>query len=617
MKHIEKYLNKFNLSILGVGMLAVAIFILISLRTALSAVGDDLSSLDIDDILTIFMSASSSLRTAFYLFILLLIAAVVIIAGSAFKYVYSREKSLCYVIYMFSGAVTAYTSIKILIFVSVARKLVAAGVQGGLAVLGGSFDADLLGLASNATGLIETGLALYGLVKYTLIGLIFMGAYAGYCIYSIKKHGSVYDDLFGHAEADVNGAEVFEAGMEKAKEAGMAIGKKTQEASESITEKIKGMTRKQKIGVVSVIAAIFIVFGGFKIYDAFFNFDKINLMEGMNQPTFSGYDGEGIVDDYPSMGDIDYDMTKSGMAEFLNDVTYTMDKTEGLSNGDEVIITALYSEATAKALKVKVTEDTMTVKVEGLTERFADGNAIPEKSVKKIGQVMDQYVEDNAKNLYSYYFDDEKTSCKRLDLIFARQENREYEWAGYDDKVLGIYQIAGEEETRYLVVSTDCEINSATDFDALGCEDGYLKSHFVYGMAQYLENNDEYILTTIGEAEKASKTLEDWYSSSLARAARIIYPITIYPSNWSWRDTWEVSVEENTVTYEYHYETTFDDDLVSDMKKSIKKTMDEEKADFKKIVSMFEEQSGIKDLTLKVKYVDEKGTVLYNKEFTK
>lgn len=602
MKYIEKYLNKINLSILGVVILVAAIFMLISFNTALNAVGDDLLRLEVDDVFTLFMSASASLQTAFYLFILLLIAAIVLLAGGLFRYVYHKEKSLCYVIYIFSGAVTAYTSIKVLVFVSGIKELVSANV-------------DLLGAASNATGLIETGVALYGLVKYTLIGLFFMGVYAIYCIFSIKKRSSVYNDLFGYEDIDVNGTGVFESGMEKAKEAGMAIGDKTQEATESITEKIKGMTRNQKIGIISVIAAIIIVFGGFKIYDTFFNFDKINLMENMNQPTFSGYDGEGVVDGYPSMGDIDYDMTKSGMAEFLHDVTYTLDKTEGLSNGDEVTITAKYSEATAKALKVKVTEDTMTVKVGGLIERYADGNAIPESDVKKIGEVMDQYAEEETRN--SYYFHDEKISWERLELIFARQEKQENERDGYNDRVLGLYRLVSKDDTKYLMISTNCEINSTTNFDMLGCEKSYLKDHFVYGMREFLENDDEYILTTIGESEKTFETLENWYSSSLARTARIVYPITMHPSSWRWRETWKVSVEENTVIYEYHYETAFDDDFVSDMKKSIKKTMDEEEADFKKIVSKFEEQSGIEDLSLKVRFVDEKGTVLYSEEFTK
>ena len=64
-------------------------------------------------------------------------------------------------------------------------------------------------------------------------------------------------------------------------------------------------------------------------------------MENMTAPTFTGYDGEGYMESGPEMGNIDYDRTTPGAEDFMNSITYSVDKTENLSNGDEVTITAI------------------------------------------------------------------------------------------------------------------------------------------------------------------------------------------------------------------------------------------------------------------------------------
>ena len=467
----------------------------------------------------------------------------------------------------------------------------------------------MLGLIPDTISLYTEIFPIVGIIFYSLIGAIGTGIYAVYLLYMLKRQpiqGAGMESVIMAAptgiEAGKNSNQVFESDVQKAKA-----------ARKSIAKNIKALSRKQKIGIISAIAVVIVGFSGFKIYDTFFNYDEIDLVERMSQPTFSGYDGDGIVATYPAMGNLDYDRTKPGIEEFINSVTYKVDKEDGLSNGDKVTVTAEYSAETAKSLKIKVIKDSITVKVSGLIGRFKDGNEIKKEDVKLIIAAMDAKAEIVAKDNYDYR--DESYTYKRLALLYARDEEKTYDDEFYNDKVLGIYQTVCGDDTEYFVVESYGSVNSQTDFENMEYSAGYFDDHFAYALEPYLKEEAAYTLTDIGMDEKKYKTVEDWYAGSFSAISTVVYPATVHPSLRA--DLWEVIVKGNTITYEYTFDERCSKDELGDKKAEISKAMEGEVSAFGRIASIIEEKSGIKNVTITVRYIDKKDTVLYSGDFTK
>ena len=610
MKIMNKYLTKFQLSIIGVGMLVVSLLTVLKLNSTIGTLINNLSDMDdIEDILLFAMSASSNLKICIYLYMILFIASILQIAGSVVQYIYRKRREISYVVYFFFGCMTVYGGVKLLLFVSGVKKLVSVGMQGATALLGGSLDADLLGAASGFMGVIKNGISLVGVINYTLIGVIFMGLYAGYCIYAMKK-GIMPDSEALDEKMDDGDAFTFESGLanvreasvyagEKAKETSIAVGEKTREASRSIFEKMKALTRKQKIIAGSLIAAVIIAIGGCGIYNTFFNYDKIDLITDMTMPTFSGYDGEGTVDVYPDIGGVDYDMTRADVSEFINDVSYSIDKTENLSNGDEVTVTATYSEQTAKALKIKVTEDTMTITVEGLIERYKDGDDISKDDLNSITAAM----EEKAQAVADDYFD-EKADCERMAVLFAKAREKNY--GAYDDKLFGIYRLTHENQTSYVRVEVSGEMNKSVDVAGLQCEASWIYDNLKDALGSYADDDYGYVVTQIGASKKTAETLEDYVDIDIVVKAEL---------EALQSEEMSVTIKGNMITYCYTFDFEIEEEEIKELKSQLKDEVEEEKDTFIGIASKIEEESGIEGITVKVKYVDKNGSTIYSHDF--
>ena len=93
----------------------------------------------------------------------------------------------------------------------------------------------------------------------------------------------------------------------------------------------------------------------------------------------------------------------------------------------------------------------------------------------------------------------------------------------------------------------------------------------------------------------------------------IIYPIIVYPALTS--GSWEVSVDGNSITYEYDYGETLKGEQLKSVKESFSDAMDESDEDFKGLITKLKKQSGISGITLTVKFLDEENHVLFSREF--
>ena len=104
---------------------------------------------------------------------------------------------------------------------------------------------------------------------------------------------------------------------------------------------------------------------------------SIDLADVMLEPTVGGYDGSGVIvepitaDESKAQDIIDSakdDYEKEKRIQFLESIVYTPDRSEGLSNGDNVKIWASYDNDLANELKPKITGTETTVRIGGLEE---------------------------------------------------------------------------------------------------------------------------------------------------------------------------------------------------------------------------------------------------------
>lgn len=178
------------------------------------------------------------------------------------------------------------------------------------------------------------------------------------------------------------------------------------EKNERIEKKAKSI--KKALACV-LVAAIGVT--SYLVYDNFFHYEEVDLFSGQAELAAEGYNGEGVIeasvqesydngyayygamDDDEDYDDEDYDDDESSdtptqeeiaMSEFAGSVTYSFDKSNKLSNGDKVTVTAKYDKDLAKKAKIKVKDDKKSFTVSGLKERFKkDGSDISKKDIEQ------------------------------------------------------------------------------------------------------------------------------------------------------------------------------------------------------------------------------------------
>lgn len=244
-------------------------------------------------------------------------------------------------------------------------------------------------------------------------------------------------------------------------------------------QEIRPISRKTKVIVLTVIAVIVIGLAGFTIYEKFFDFEKIDLMKGIEPPTVAGYSGTGYVEGVNDEGYLDAVVKENAKTEagarFLETVSYKVDKVNGLNNGDTLVVKAVYDEEGAKEAKIKVTNDTLQCKVDGLIERFANGeelkNTVGEEGVSTAVNMLQKYVIDNHSGMKVTH---EKT-------YFSREDGEDPE-KEYQDYLVCVFRVK-DEYNDYHVWSSLSPINKSTEFGKLRdlIADGALEANECYG----------------------------------------------------------------------------------------------------------------------------------------
>ena len=77
----------------------------------------------------------------------------------------------------------------------------------------------------------------------------------------------------------------------------------------------------------------------------------------------------------------------------------------------------------------------------------------------------------------------------------------------------------------------------------------------------------------------------------------------------------EMTISDNTLSYTYVYDQNFDDETIKLLSEQLKNAIEPISGTFTNIKSALEEETGIKDIVVKVVYADKDDTVIYQKEF--
>ncbi len=176
---------------------------------------------------------------------------------------------------------------------------------------------------------------------------------------------------------------------------------------------------------------------------------KLDLVSGV-EVTFNNESGAGTA--YVSKQNIDYDLNDAAVGIFVGSVTYQIEPSEGLANGDKVTVKAVYSKETAKKAKIKVTKDTRTFKVEGLTERYGDVADLPDEVIETSDAKSEKLIKNSYDSIsyagdFAYDKDKELVGYEKVAQYLMKGEP-----GGYDSDVyVALYKVTvkGQKKNGY------------------------------------------------------------------------------------------------------------------------------------------------------------------------
>ncbi len=127
---------------------------------------------------------------------------------------------------------------------------------------------------------------------------------------------------------------------------------------------------------------------------------------------------------------------------FFDSLTYKVEPSTDLKNGDKVETTLYYDQELASKYYIEVSSTTETFVVDGLAERYMHIEEIPEKFISQINSKGNAYIEKNKQAILDSTFSNFKKktavyqSHKLLHRAFLKAEQMDHK-----DKIIEVYQI--------------------------------------------------------------------------------------------------------------------------------------------------------------------------------
>ena len=176
--------------------------------------------------------------------------------------------------------------------------------------------------------------------------------------------------------------------------------------------------------IVLIILLVLLAAGGFFGWKMLFNKTTVDLTRNISAQDIylEGYDEEAVViiDDESLRARADYPRGNEKAEQFMQTVSYTAEPSTGLSNGDTIVIRAIYSEETAKSLHINVKGEEKKFEVSGLEEKATiDWDPLnlfdDDKDADKKTETADTLIPDIDKR----YYTDQDVQGKSKDQIQA------------------------------------------------------------------------------------------------------------------------------------------------------------------------------------------------------
>jgi len=179
---------------------------------------------------------------------------------------------------------------------------------------------------------------------------------------------------------------------------------------------------------------------------------------------FSGVDGAGFARVVDNKWNYDGDL--QDVDTFLNSVDFYLEEDDNLSNGDEITVSAKYSDEMADEYKVNPTNTTIKIKVKGLDIEFDSYNDLSKKEKKLVEDAWDEYFEENfndeVKERLLFYDNLTLSEQKVVARYYGNCENVGEDTLVYIVKVNARGNYLYQEETENFTKYYKIEVNEIT-----------------------------------------------------------------------------------------------------------------------------------------------------------
>ncbi|WP_294561487.1 hypothetical protein [uncultured Traorella sp.] len=472
MEKLKLYLTRKNVYFgnLVIGIVAIILGILY-----LSAGGNVTSLDDLGNVLSL-------LKFMCVLFYLDLIVSLLLTACLAFRLFYVKDHEITVKIL---GGLSLFSSLMGLLSFS--------GVHALYQLLNGNFMA-LFGLG----GLSSLGTMLFLFVA----GEIAQGVTAGYLLFVRKTEELDVSAVKEDAE------QLGEMAKEKASMAMDAASREANKLSEKwkayyATEKGKKTIRYGGITLACVVVVIVAV-------SVYFSLKKTPIdLTSSCELTYSGVSGEG----YANVScNVDYDQNNPNFVTFVNGVSYEVENNGSLSNGDTIVLKAIYSEETAKGSKIEVVNPQKEFTVEGLEVVYRTFADIPEDVSSQFAQAAETALRKDIEDTAQSVFGPDTIVINSCDQIGVYYSYNSYYHEGtayyvYRTNVTEDYTSRSETVTEYYYVRIN-NISSREEVD-LGPDSLTISRISLYGDEKTDEEAIESFKTYRSDLEVVSESLSD------------------------------------------------------------------------------------------------------------
>ena len=472
MEKLKLYLTRKNVYFgnLVIGIVAIILGILY-----LSAGGNVTSLDDLGNVLSL-------LKFMCVLFYLDLIVSLLLTTCLAFRLFYVKDHEITVKIL---GGLSLFSSLMGLLSFS--------GVHALYQLLNGNFMA-LFGLG----GLSSLGTMLFLFVASEIA----QGVTAGYLLFVRKT-----EELDVSAVKE-NAEQLGEMAKEKASMAMDAASRKANKLSEKwkayyATEKGKKTIRYGGITLACVVVVIVAV-------SVYFSLKKTPIdLTSSCELTYSGVSGEG----YANVScNVDYDQNNPNFVTFVNGVSYEVENNGSLSNGDTIVLKAIYSEETAKGSKIEVVNPQKEFTVEGLEVVYRTFADIPEDVSSQFAQAAETALRKDIEETAQSVFGPDTIVINSCDQIGVYYSYNSYYHEGtayyvYRTNVTEDYTSRSETVTEYYYVRIN-NISSREEVD-LGPDSLTISRISLYGDEKTDEEAIESFKTYRSDLEVVSESLSD------------------------------------------------------------------------------------------------------------